>query len=230
VRFQGKPLDCADCHQVDASGEYHQRITYAAQCRVCHALQFDENNPDLTLPHGDAAAVHSFLHSLDTQYADHARQKGIIEKPRLEAFVAEQILKLRQQDGTGENLEARVFFGDRRTAPAPRIGTVGGLGPAKYAGCAYCHEVQAADGAAVPRVTPPRILDRWFVRGAFRHQTHGSVPCATCHAAAASDLTSDILMPKKSVCVECHSPAGHGPSSGARHDCALCHSYHTLRK
>ncbi|HEY2951228.1 MAG TPA: hypothetical protein VGK40_01525, partial [Verrucomicrobiae bacterium] len=68
VNLMGRPLDCAFCHKLDASGKYNQRITFEANCRVCHALQFDETNPDLTLPHGDASAVRAFLHSLDTQY------------------------------------------------------------------------------------------------------------------------------------------------------------------
>jgi predicted CXXCH cytochrome family protein len=72
--------------------------------------------------------------------------------------------------------------------------------------------------------------DRWLMRGAFHHEKHSMVACTRCHDAAGSDLTSDILMPKKAICTECHSPAGHGPQSGVRNDCALCHSYHTVRK
>ena len=230
VNFEGRPLDCAFCHSPDASGEYNRRITFEANCRACHELQFDENNPRLTIPHGDASAVRAFLHSLDTKDADHARKQGIVEKQELETFVSKQMLRLQKQDGSGENLEARVFFSDRRTAPAPTLGPAGGFGPAKFAGCAYCHEVKPAAGAAVPKITPPLIPDRWLVRGAFHHEKHSMVACARCHDAAGSDLTSDILMPKKATCAECHSPAGHGEQSGVRHDCALCHSYHTVRK
>ncbi len=223
----GKQLQCVSCHKTDASGEYNQRITYDANCRECHALQFDENNPKLHLPHGNPDAVRAFLHSLDSQYADHGRKRGIIEKDRLETFVAEQLLNLQKQDATGDALEARVFFSDRRNAPA--VGALGRPGPAKFGGCAYCHEVKPAANAAVPVITKPMMPDRWLVRGAFHHEKHGDNVvkggCVTCHKADGSDLTSDILMPKKNVCVQCHQPGG-----SARHDCAECHSYHTVRK
>src|SRR5213076_394613 len=52
--LDGKKLDCNSCHKPDASGAFHQKITYRDNCQACHPLQFDAENPRLTLPHGNA--------------------------------------------------------------------------------------------------------------------------------------------------------------------------------
>ena len=41
----GKKLDCNFCHTTDADGRYYERISYAKNCQICHALQFDPKNP-----------------------------------------------------------------------------------------------------------------------------------------------------------------------------------------
>ena len=42
----GKKLDCNFCHMADLDGRYYERISYAKNCQVCHALQFDPKNPE----------------------------------------------------------------------------------------------------------------------------------------------------------------------------------------
>ena len=60
----GNKLDCADCHRPDAAGVYYLKISYEENCKSCHSLQFDVNNPELRLPHGNAEHVRAFLRSL----------------------------------------------------------------------------------------------------------------------------------------------------------------------
>jgi hypothetical protein len=55
----------------------------------------------------------------------------------------------------------------------------------------------------------------------FNHARHVSVSCENCHKALASRETSDVIMPAKSSCVACHSPAGKVVS-----DCITCLLYH----
>lgn len=224
----GKKLQCADCHQPGPNGVYPLKVSYAAHCQTCHALQFDEHNPDLLLPHGPPQAVHAFLHSLETQYADHARRKGITGLREQEDFVTQQMLRLRAQTLSGENLERQVFFNDKRSGPA-----VSGLAPeratgrAKFPGCAFCHEVTSAGD--LPLIAPVTQPDRWLIRARFNHAKHTSASCVECHDALSSRDTADILMPHKAKCAECHSLPGHGPRSGVRDDCSLCHAYHADR-
>ncbi len=218
----GKKLACADCHKPDADGVYHQKISFEANCKTCHALQFDARNPELTLPHGDAAAVRAFLRSLPTQYADFgARGRSITAKHELENFVARQLDQLREQYPSGDDLERAVFFSTEHTAPAPRVGDLPEQGRARFAGCAYCHEVKAADGA--PIVTKPILPDRWLIRSSFHHAKHAHVSCVTCHDVVRSQSTADILLPNQATCATCH-----GPQGGVAHSCATCHSYHTV--
>jgi len=217
----GHPLDCAYCHRPDASGAYMARISFEENCRACHALNFDEHNPGMSLPHGDAAFVRAYLRSLPVQYADYAwRRLGLTGNREIGEFVQRQMQSLRERARTGEDLERAVFLSDGRIGPAPVVAGGGGVARARFAGCAVCHEVAWRDNAT-PLVTPPRTPDRWLTGARFSHATHASVACTTCHAAAASERTSDVILPTQQSCAKCHSPAGGAPTG-----CTVCHTYH----
>ena len=222
--LKGRALECADCHKPDAAGRYHLKITFEESCKSCHSLQFDVNTPGLAVPHGSAEHVRAFLHSLPAQYADFAAGQNITQQPEADALVRAKLEKLRDAFASGEELEQRVFFGDARTAPVANVARQGDRGPAKFPGCAYCHTVAPAE-TGTPRVSQPFIPDRWLVRGEFDHGKHFKVACVKCHQVEQSRETSDVLLPTKASCAECHSPQG-----GVANSCATCHSYHTPRK
>jgi hypothetical protein len=121
--------------------------------------------------------------------------------------------RLRAQFIDGTNLEHQVFFANSRKAFATRT---------KFDGCATCHEVKA-NSANAPAITAPEAPDHWMPRAHFDHAKHASVDCAKCHNARASSLTSDVIMPSKAACIECHSVKGK-----VSNDCASCHSYHNV--
>jgi hypothetical protein len=219
--LNGKKLDCAACHQPDAAGSFMQRVTFEQSCRPCHGLNFDENTPGLQLPHGDPIAARAFLRSLPTQYADHAtRQLKVTGKDQITDYVTSHLAMLRGRMLTGESLERAVFFADGRTGVAPIIAGLKGEARAKFAGCAYCHEV-TPQGEAAPLITKPQAADRWFLHARFDHSRHRAVKCTDCHAAEASEHTADIILPSIKSCTECHSPKG-----GVGHACSTCHAYH----
>jgi hypothetical protein len=223
--LNGKKIDCATCHQPNAAGDYHGKISYTQHCQACHSLQFDVENPKLLIPHGSSEAARSFLQSLPAQYAEHgARVKGITGKAELEEYVRQSLRQIRDQILSGDNPEEKVFFSTKRSAPGTRIGQLPGSDKPLYYGCAYCHEVKPVPSAA-PAITAPVIPDRWFVRASFDHAKHLKVECAQCHDAAHSRDTAEILLPAKATCVECHSPKG-----GVANNCSVCHSYHAPRK
>jgi len=220
----GRKLDCNYCHQPDADGRYMQRVTFAANCQSCHALQFDPKNPELVLPHGNAAAVRSFLRTLPTQYAELAAKKGITQPKQIQEFVGRQVAQLRDRVRSGEDLEREVFFAI--DPYKPQRGAAAGI-RASYSGCAFCHEVKAVSNAT-PLVTRPVLVDRWMPQAKFDHARHRTDPktqqpldCNSCHSALQSRNTSDILMPVKANCVTCHSPQGKVVA-----ECITCHSYH----
>ncbi len=178
----------------------------------------------LHIPHGDVNLVRTFLRTLPAQYGDFARTKGKTSESGVQTFVAQQIRQLREQFGSGEELERAVFFEkdpyrSQRQATAPTR--------ANYVGCALCHDVKP-DSLAVATLTKPVLMDRWISQVNFNHAKHQVDPvtnakldCNRCHRAESSRETSDLLMPAKADCVTCHSPAGKVTS-----DCTTCHRYH----
>lgn len=232
VTWQGRKLECADCHKPDAAGVFYLKITYQDDCRKCHLLQFDVRNPGLVVPHGNAENVRAFLRTLPQQYADYAaRTNGVGARALNQAFAQEQIRLLRADFVSGEELERSVFFNEKTQGPIARTGGTGNVGPAMFPGCAFCHEVTPSRNTA-PNVTDPVIPDRWLIHGSFDHSKHlqniqnsAKLDCDVCHEAKHSRLTSDILLPSIQTCVKCHSPAG-----GVASACSTCHGYHSPRK
>lgn len=216
-QVNGRKLDCAFCHQPEPSGHYMKRISFAANCQVCHSLQFDPRNPELTLPHGDPAAVRGFLRGLPSQYEALALRKGLTNPERARVFVQSAMTQLRERVRSGENFEREIFF--TSDPYKPTAGDVPAV-RASFHGCAFCHEVQRAPNGT-PMVTKPILVDRWMPRAEFNHAKHASVSCEKCHAAGTSRETSDVLLPSKASCVVCHSPQGKVAS-----DCIICHRYH----
>jgi hypothetical protein len=221
----GVRLDCAFCHTPGPDGAFFQRISYEQNCRVCHSLQLDAENPGLTLPHGRAEHVRAFLRSLPTQYGELARRDRSKTAADVDEFVTRQMVRWRDEFRDGTNLEAKIFFNAHRQTPD---------GPMTFDGCATCHEVKA-NGISAPSITRPFMPDRWMVRAHFDHSKHmrlvdsKTVPllsCGQCHGARSSSETADIVLPTINTCRECHRPKDQNSLSGAAHNCSLCHSYH----
>jgi hypothetical protein len=222
----GRRLDCADCHRPDATGRHFQRMTFEANCRACHALQFDPETPDLHLPHGDPEALRAFLRTLPTQYARYALNVKKLPASEVNGFVAQQMTRIRTRYRSGENLEEQAFFSTAKVAPAMRVGDLPEQGRPLFPGCAYCHQVQRVAGAA-PRVTKPFIPDRWLSRSEFNHARHAGIACRDCHHVSQSRDTADVLLPGIDTCRQCHAPKiADKPGSGVVHTCITCHSYH----
>ena len=59
----------------------------------------------------------------------------------------------------------------------------------------------------------------------FDHGAHQEVACESCHVGVSkSEKTTDVLLPGKENCYQCHDQAG---SLGmVKSDCITCHSYH----
>lgn len=214
---KGQKLDCNYCHKPDPQGRFYERVNFEAHCQACHALQFDERNPRLHLPHGDANLVRTFLRTLPAQYAELARtQNSAAGYNDVKTFIAQQMNGLRRQFGSDAAFENAVFFETdpyRKEEAAPT--------KANFSGCAHCHTVKME--GRTPMVTKPYLVDRWMPQANFNHAKHASVSCDECHAQARqSKETSQVLMPDKAKCVACHSPETKKVSS----DCITCHTYH----
>jgi hypothetical protein len=118
---------------------------------------------------------------------------------------------------TTEELMRRVFF----TGDPPensRVTSKSNKGQF-FPGCAKCHEVKQGENGRPPRIIPTNIADRWLTRGPFNHAPHGHMACVDCHdAALRSEKTSDILLPTRKLCAECHRPLEAGtPNPAVNH-------------
>ncbi|HEX8078146.1 MAG TPA: hypothetical protein VF511_10050 [Chthoniobacterales bacterium] len=215
---EGITLNCNDCHRPDPSGRFYQRVNFEANCKACHSLLFDVKNPELQIPHDTVKRVREFLRALEPQYAQLAASHG--EAGNVKGFVARQMSQLRNQYQNGLELERAVFLEKNPYRP-DQLSDL--KTKAKFAGCAYCHDIKLADSAFNPGMTSPVLMDRWMPQANFNHAKHGSVDCKYCHAQAEKSIaTADVLMPDKATCVSCHSPETKKVSS----DCVTCHTYH----
>jgi hypothetical protein len=221
----GRKLDCNYCHQLEVEGRFMKRVSFEANCQTCHQLQFDLNNPDLTLPHGDPTAALGFLRSITTQYEDLAKRKGMSDPKKIRAFIEEQRRKLRGQYSSDEQLINRIFFEADPYKIRPEMGRPKA---ANFAGCAYCHQVNPS-AVGAPTITKPILVDRWMVMSDFDHTKHIGIrgaDCETCHQIARnSSKSSDILLPVKGSCLKCHSPHAE-PGFKTAAECITCHKFH----
>jgi predicted CXXCH cytochrome family protein len=205
-------------------GVYYGRVTYAAACQRCHALQIDPANPDLLLPHGDVGRVRTFLHSLVYQYSELYRQRqaasGVAVSPAdAKTFATTQVLSLVQKTNvrSPDELDHRILFTSDPYKDSPPTNE-----RPFFSGCAYCHQVTQPAGGGDPVITPPRMAERWLAHGAFTHAKHVSMSCVSCHDANNSRQATDVIMPPKESCVSCHRTNGVAPSN-----CLACHGFHS---
>ena len=229
-----EPLECSTCHQPELVPAAARRptstglmkpIAYEQQCARCHVLYFDERI-DSPAPHEEPKAVREFVRRALTEHiaknpGDVTRRDGPPRRLPLNFPRVEEPLPRNAAEWV-----------TRRTAAAERL--------LWEKTCAECHTVtRVTEASALPSTTPPRtnratgtpaiapanVRRQWMTRAAFDHTPHLMVRCESCHTAANSRLTADVLMPPAATCATCHTPG-----KGAAAACAECHRYHDWTK
>lgn len=214
---QQQQIDCIQCHKLGADGIFMQRVDFNTDCRRCHSLTFDPEVPELEIPHGRPSDVRTFLTSLAYNYSKIAQGRRI-PNDQIEGFVRGRIEEMTKQlqpiINSGFNpaqaLERQIFFvGD---STATQRTTTKSNTTQSFPACVKCHTIAEVAPGVLPVVTPTNIADRWLTRGPFTHVPHLHMQCVDCHAAAlGSTQTTDILMPSKALCAECHRPLKQKP-------------------
>jgi hypothetical protein len=219
-----KQIDCIQCHKLGADGVFMQRVDFNNDCRRCHSLTFDPEVPEMELPHGHPQGIRDFLAKLASGYQLAGIKRGIPanDTARLSEFVQGRLVALGQQlqpiINSGLNpalaLERRIFYvGD--TTATQRLTTKSNT-TQSFPACTKCHTIPETAPGILPVVAPTNIADRWLTRGPFTHAPHLHMQCVDCHPAAlASTKTSDILMPPKAICADCHRPLKQKPEDPA---------------
>lgn len=202
----GAPLDCASCHVPKPGDDNYRPVEMETACGACHSLAIAGRSGTRQIPHGESPAVVAFLTS--------AYSRG-------EPVTGAANLGPRRRPGerTGAALSAAPTVGQRVQQTFSRGGA-----------CFDCHTTSGT------QIAPVHIVDAYLTRGAFNHRVlqhrqdaAGRPNCTTCHAAETSSRSSDLLLPRLSVCADCHgaeTSARVPASSVASADCATCHSYH----
>ncbi len=211
-------LSCDDCHVSDAAGKLMQPITMENNCRSCHALVFEPNDPQREVPHGDPDTV---LLVLEEYYSRQFLRERLGRNPTA-AEVRE--FRLRRP---GNTVAARAQQSLDLDSPWGKANSVAQEIFEKTT-CKTCHEVTeqtTASGSSKWHLEPIRLTEHWMPKSDFSHFSHRTSDCGECHAAADSELSTDVLMPDLAVCESCHTGA-KAHADKVPSNCISCHEFH----
>ncbi len=207
-------LACRDCHRPDASGNYMIPIRMEAYCQSCHRLAFDPDDLERELPHGQLPEIRKMLreyYSFITLRGGYAAAEDAPDPVRQRRRPGKPLTRDEQRIALDWALE-------RADAVAREV--------VEFRSCNLCHKVtrDAASefGWQVPAVNTAQA--RWLPKGAFAHGVHRNTDCASCHDAASSAKSEDVLLPGIAVCRDCHG--GQHASDRLRSTCIDCHGFH----
>jgi predicted CXXCH cytochrome family protein len=191
----GKALDCKDCHHPTADGVRFLPVDMERDCEACHSLAYDK--------------VGSTFRTL---------RHGDVAQMRADLIASDRSPRAAIVTGRrrpGEYAPGGIYHGDfgGGSAVARAMSTRGV--------CGECHIPTSGPLGVMPVLQH----SRYFAHGWFSHEAHKQEKCTSCHAAATSKSSSDLLLPGISKCRDCHlgedSRKAKVPSG-----CAMCHSYH----
>jgi hypothetical protein len=188
---------------------YMAPVNYEEHCSACHTLQFDKRI-DEPAPHKEAKVVYDFMVKKLTEHiAAHPADIHVLDEPdkRLPPRPVPPAPR-NAQEWVAQKLADSQLLMWRKS-------------------CKECHTLTYPQGASLPEVAKAAIPVRWFQHANFDHQAHQMVTCTSCHSKAQnSEKTSDVLLPGKDVCQQCH----HSGAEAAEARCFECHTYHDWSK
>jgi hypothetical protein len=221
-----RKLECPSCHQVEASGKLMRPVSFDRDCRCCHAQEVQGPLGSIEAPH---------------RAPDVIRRELMAKLLELGVTRANEIFSSRETSLPG--VRDRGPIDDSRTLEAYQRKWITQLETALYEpfrdqapllennkNCFLCHvdETPYVPGNALPVLKKSAIPQRWLVHAQFGHLKHEMVRCEDCHATVRqSARTSDVNLPGKELCAQCHA-ADAAKSAGTA--CDLCHLYHDTSK
>ncbi len=206
-------MECADCHVADRGDISFAPVDMQAHCADCHRLEFDPDNPQRIVPHGQPAEVAGVLRDY---FAAKALSGNVKELGTLPAAPARR--RPGPQREIIEQKQAVASWSAAQGELAVREVFEGRL-------CRYCHLVEETGDQRLPWDIAPLALEEHAMRRSwFDHGAHEMQPCSDCHAAESSSQGEDVLLPEIAVCKDCHGDeAGKAQVASA---CVDCHVYH----
>lgn len=205
-------IECAQCHTPDPGGARMQPISMDEHCSDCHTLAFDPDDPTRTVPHGDADAVVQALieyYSARLLGSDSAADTQRLRRPgqRLSRADRDRVAA----EARTEALKVAEDLFERRA-------------------CVNCHTVTKTDGDVPWQVEAVQLTAQFFPHTVFSHASHDTDKngCDSCHGAAQSSVSSDVLIPDIGVCRDCHGSGAATRNSPTQipSTCVMCHDFH----
>jgi hypothetical protein len=244
----GQAISSSPLH---AAGDYMLPISYEMHCRACHPLSYSGSTQPAV-----AAATSSESERLAAKAGETVPHGWSDPQLRqyLERVLSGQLLNNADANTLAKPLPYAVKnqpapnspLPNRAAQPHPQAKTMGDYLKAELNDrvevlrneCLVCHVAKNGEGL---EVLPVSVTSRWLEQAKFNHSAHRMKDCETCHTfdfpkqlptdpavICASDF-AEKLIPKRQVCLECHSPprgSGADAKGGARFDCIECHRYH----
>jgi hypothetical protein len=237
---------------VRGAGDYMLPVSYELHCRACHPLSYSGRTEPAVVAPSDNQAGRFAAQPGET--VPHGWTDAQLRK-YLERVLAMQLVNHPDSDVRGKPLPSAVKnqpppnspLPNKTSQPHPQAHTIGDYLDQELNDrvsvlrneCSVCHVAKSSEGLDVE---PVSISRRWLEQAKFNHTAHSRWKCTECHAVetleqlpadpkiiAAYD-SAEKLIPKKEVCLECHSPprgSGAEATGGARFDCIECHRYHS---
>ena len=221
----GDALTCGSCHSLSVDGEHFLPVDMETHCEDCHQLDFDESDPERSLPHARLKeAVLALEGMLLKKYFDPDDTGELFAYRRLPDREARAV-------GCTDAPDVCVERELKEIVEAQFTGDIG---------CAACHKFARQDSKDIEDqfwVHPVKLPQDFVPDARFDHVAHqvlrdndtnelliGDQACDTCHAAESSDSATDLLMPVMTTCYECHGDR-HSAAQVAL-TCIDCHEYH----
>ncbi len=212
------PLGCADCHVPTQDNEHFEPVTMQRHCASCHDLKFDSTDPTRELPHGQPAEA---ILAIEGHYLRKFGDPDIGAQTDPKRRVPD---RARQHKPCTESAFACAMRATREEA----------LNQFTRRGCITCHVVDdTGDDDIYNRfqVYPVRLVNDYLPAAHFNHTSHltqkdaaGDAACGSCHAAAKSSDSADLMIPDIDNCVQCHSDVAQ--PGRVELACTGCHTYH----
>ena len=220
-------LTCESCHLPEVGGARMAAIDFETHCQDCHRLTFDRLAGDRQVRHANVPEV---LAQLQEYYAKRALDGDY------EEAAAPSVVRRRRIPGAAA---AAISADEKRVALDWARNKANLVTRTLFEGkaCGVCHTVQALpasdEGMLRFDVKPVRVAGAWYGKSEFTHAQHqsgstlqggGKLDCASCHAAALSKTSANVLIPDIANCRSCH--AGEGAKGLLASTCIDCHGFH----
>lgn len=218
-------VGCADCHRAETGGALFEPVSMTEDCAMCHSIVFeDDEGQSRTLRHGEPEdVIKSMKDFYDAKALGNIRESSMNTTTRRRPGRASELRTLNRKELAFKRSELQTI------AKVDAIFSEGGA-------CYDCHVIDRPEDVSTLEfnVRPISISDAFYTKSLFNHESHEikGLNCSSCHAAEASKVSGDILLPKIEVCQDCHISEDKFRLGGAVKNgvfptnCLTCHEYH----